>query len=143
LQQGIVRISDVEAALRMRVNLRRRQLMRCLLNEASEGVQSNAELQFRKECAKRGFPPPRLQNRHSIGSRHRYTDAEFTSTTGRLVMVEIDGVGHMEIGGWHADIVRHNDLAAQTGAVVLRVSAQQLRDEPDRFFDRLGQALNF
>lgn len=58
-------------------------------------------------------------------------------------MVEIDGVGHMEIGGWHADIVRHNDLVAQTGAVVLRVSAQQLRDEPDRFFDRLGQALNF
>jgi very-short-patch-repair endonuclease len=54
------------------------------------------------------------------------------------VIVEIDGAGHMDVAQWHADIVRHNGLAVGTGAVTLRVTAWEVRNDPDPFFDLLG-----
>jgi very-short-patch-repair endonuclease len=56
-------------------------------------------------------------------------------------MVEIDGVGHLEVATWHDDLARHNALVAGNGGIVLRVSNWQLLYEPDAFFDVLTPLL--
>ena len=48
-----------------------------------------------------------------------------------MVILEVDGGFHMEVAHWEDDIVRERDLVA-TGAVVLRCTARELIDEPDR-----------
>jgi very-short-patch-repair endonuclease len=57
-------------------------------------------------------------------------------------IVEIDGIGHLDVAAWHSDIARHNELALDTGAVILRVSGWEIRNDPDPFFDLLAQVLH-
>ena len=80
-----------------------------------------------------------MQTRRVGGSRR--TDAEFRLPGGRLLIVEIDGLGHLEAASWQADITRHNELALTTGALVLRITGWELRHDPDPFFQTLEQVL--
>jgi len=75
-----------------------------------------------------------MQRRRIAGGSAYRTDAEFRTADGRLVIVEIDGVGHMEIEQWHADLQRHNALTVSTGAPTLRVTGWEVRNEPGPFF---------
>ena len=68
----------------------------------------------------------------ALGGRRR-TDAEFRLADGRLVIVEIDGVGHLQVQQWQADLGRHNALSASTGAVMLRVTGWEVRHDPGPF----------
>ena len=52
-------------------------------------------------------------------------------------MVEIDGVAHMDVRQWEADLIRQNELTAETGALVLHVTGWQIRHDPDPLFDLL------
>ena len=100
------------------------------------------ELDFARECRRRRLPEPQLQvARRDAAGKRRFTDAEFIRPDGRIVMVEIDGAGHMSADSWLADMERHNDLALVTDALVLRVATWQLRHDPEPFFERLIQAL--
>jgi len=57
------------------------------------------------------------------------------------VIVEIDGVGHLQVQQWHADLGRHNALSAATGAVMLRVTAWEVRHDPGPFFTLLSAVI--
>jgi hypothetical protein len=82
------------------------------------------ELDFIRECRTRKLPEPERQvARVDAAGRTRFTDAEFRRPDGRVVMVEVDGLGHMSPDTWLADMDRHNDLTVSTEALVLRVSA--------------------
>ncbi len=70
-------------------------------------------------------------------SQRRRTDAEFRLPDGRLLIVEIDGVGHFEMGQWHADLARGNGLVVATGALMLHVTGWEVRNDPDPFFGLL------
>jgi len=48
-----------------------------------------------------------------------------------VVILEVDGGVHMEVERWEGDIVRERDLVA-TGAVVLRCTEREIRDEAGR-----------
>ncbi len=77
-----------------------------------------------------GLPlPDRQTRRRDASGRLRYTDAEWRFPTGGVVILEVDGGFHMEVEHWEDDIVRERDLVA-TGAVVLRCTDRELRDEP-------------
>lgn len=67
-------------------------------------------------------------------------DAEFVME-GRTVIVEIDGLQHLDPRNWLADIERQNSLALSTGGTVLRVATWTLRNEPERFMQTLREAL--
>ena len=71
------------------------------------------------------------------GTRGTSTDAEFRLADGRLLIVEIDGIGHLDVRTWHEDITRQNELARTTGAMILRVPGFTVRHDPDPFFEIL------
>ena len=109
------------------------------------GVTSTSEADFLRACRSRGLQTPRMQVRRVAGGRRRRVDAEFRLPDGRVLMVEIDGVAHMDVRQWEADLIRQNEkLTAETGALVLHVTGWQIRHDPDAFFDllrRLGVQL--
>lgn len=142
LQRQLVTAASVTSTLAGRANVRRSGVIREIVAEFVRGAHSMGELDFVRECRKRGLPEPDRQvPRRDSAGRRRFTDAEFLRADGRVVMVEVDGVGHMSAKAWLADMDRHNDLTISTEALVLRVSAWQLRHDPEAFFARLSQAL--
>ncbi len=141
VQQHLVNVASLRRELDSRANVAGSQAMRHLLDDIAGGATSTAEVSFRRQCRARGLPTPRMQVRRSAGGRRRCTDAEFRLCDGRLVIVEIDGVAHMDVTHWHDDMERQNALAATTGAIVLRVTAWELREDPEPFFALLTSML--
>ena len=112
--------------------LRHSKLFRATLEELGQGSQSMGELDLVRMCRREGLPPPDRQTpRRDASGRLRYTDAEWRLPDGTVVILEVDGGFHMEVGHWEEDIVRERDLVA-TGAVVLRCTGRELRDESPR-----------
>lgn len=121
--------------------LRRAKPFRRILGEIAGGAQSLAELDVTRMCRNNGLPVPARQvRRRDASGRPRYTDAEWPLPGGRVAVLEVDGGFHMEVEHWAADIERERDLVAD-GALVLRCTATQLREEPwkiARALRRLG-----
>lgn len=112
--------------------LRRAKPMRRILAEIAGGAQSLAELDVGRMCRRFAIPPPDRQSRRRDSSgRSRYTDAEWRLPDGRVVVLEVDGSFHMEVEHWGDDIERERALVA-TGAVLLRCTALEVRDTPER-----------
>lgn len=132
-QQRLITVPAVSRELSRRPWTRRAALIREVLVELTGGATSNNEIVFRRECRRRGLPTPRMQTRRTAARTTR-TDAEFLLADGRVVIVEIDGIGHLDAASWHDDIARHNDLATSTGALILRVTGWELRHDPEPFF---------
>lgn len=142
-QQRLVTPQQLHRELSTRTKLRNAPTIREVLRELDAGATSSHEATFRRECRRRGLPTPRMQTgRRDANGRRRYTDAEFALPDGRLLIVEIDGVGHFEVESWRADIARHNGLAAATGALILRVTGWELRHDPGPFFTILSSVLS-
>lgn len=139
VQQRLTTADAMLGVLRSRHGLPRTALIREALQDISGGATSSNELAFRRECRERRLPVPRMQVRRVQGTRR--TDAEFTSASGRLVIVEIDGLGHLGAQAWQDDITRHNELAVTTGALILRVTGWEVRNDPDPFFGLLTRVL--
>jgi very-short-patch-repair endonuclease len=136
-QQRLAHPDQLQRELDRSPRVRHREAMLGALADLRVGATSTNEADFLQECRRRGLPTPRMQRRRLANGRVRRTDAELTLADGRCVIVEIDGVGHLEADTWHADISRHNDLAVATGAIVLRVTGWEVRHDPDPFFDLL------
>lgn len=105
------------------------------------GVHSIHEFDFLLECRKRSLPEPiRQRHRRDSRGRSRYTDFEFM-TRNRSVVVEVDGLGHLDTDVQLDDQWRANELVLQ-GSVVLRVPGLALRVDPEPFFEQLSRALD-
>jgi hypothetical protein len=110
--------------------LRRAKPLRRVLAEISGGAQSLAELDVNRMCRSSGLPRPSRQVRRKDSSgRLRFTDAEWHLLDGRVVVLEVDGGFHMQVEHWGDDIERERGLVA-TGAMVLRCTSYELRDNP-------------
>jgi very-short-patch-repair endonuclease len=136
VQQGLTTADQISRELSRQSLPTRAALIRGILVDLRGGATSSNEVAFRRECRRRGLPAPRMQTRRN-GSRVTRTDAEFQLADGRLLIVEIDGIGHLDAASWHDDIARHNDLATTTGALILRVTGWAVRSDPDPFFGML------
>lgn len=136
VQQRLTSAVAVSRELSRRPTTRRARLVREILVDVSGGATSGNEVAFRRECRRRGLPVPRMQTRRR-GTRGLCTDAEFQLADGRLLIVEIDGIGHFDVRTWNEDITRHNELARTTGAMILRVTGYAVRHDPDPFFEVL------
>lgn len=139
VQQRLVAAGALSRELDLQDRRRRSGCIRDVLIDVTDGAESSNEVAFLRRCRQYGLPKPRMQTRR-VGGRRR-TDAEFTIPGGRLLIVEIDGIGHLDVGSWQQDIIRHNELALSTGALILRVTGWEVRNEPDPFFGPLRDLL--
>lgn len=139
VQQRLATPTELLAALRQRPRMRRRRLIAEVLADAAGGATSMPELDFRRECQRRGLPEPRMQTRRQDGAgKARCTDAEFDLPDGRLLIVEINGAGHDAPEQGAEDTVRNSALARATGAHVIPVPSWQLRADPDPVFTEIA-----
>jgi hypothetical protein len=112
--------------------LRRTKLFRATLEDVADGSHSLAELGVARMCRTHGLPlPDRQVLRRDASGRIRYLDCEWRLPQGIVVILEIDGGFHMEVEHWEDDIVRERDLVT-TGAVVLRCTDREVREETER-----------
>lgn len=132
VQQGLTTPYRLDSWITRMRPLRRAKPFRRLLGDLAEGTQSLAERDVLAMCDRFGLPRPHRQTRRADSAgRVRFTDAEWRLADGRVVVLEIDGGFHMTVEHWSADIERHRQLVA-TGAIVVRCTAIEVRDHPER-----------
>jgi len=142
VQQRITSLPALRRELAGRSRVGNAGAIREALDEIRGGATSTNEADFLRECRRRGLPVPDMQVRRvDAYSQRRRTDAEFRLPDGRLLIVEIDGVGHFELGQWQADLTRSNGLVASTGALMMHVTGWEVRHDPDPFFRLLDATL--
>jgi len=106
--------------------------MRTTLTEIAGGAQSVAELDVRRMCRRYGIVLPRRQvKRHDADGRMRYTDCEWRLADGRTMVLEVDGIFHMDVGQWEDDLSRQRALSG-TDRVIVRCTSRELRDDDER-----------
>ncbi len=143
VQQRVTSLAGLRRELAGRARVRNHPAIRAALDEIEGGATSTNEADFLRECRRRGLPVPQMQVRRvDAYSKRRRTDAEFRLRDGRLLVVEIDGVGHLDVAQWQADLVRSNGLAVSTGALILHVTGWEVRNDPDPFFGLLQGVLD-
>jgi hypothetical protein len=132
VQQGLTTPERLLKEIERMRPLRWARRFKGAIGEIGGGAHSLGELGVDTMCRAHNLPLPDRQTRRLDASgRVRYTDAEWRLENGKVVILEVDGGFHMEVGHWEDDIVRERDLVA-TGAIVLRCTARELEDEPHR-----------
>lgn len=112
--------------------LRRAKRFKSTLGYIAGGSHSLGEQRVVRMCVDHHLPIPDRQTRRLDASgRLRYTDAEWRLPSGKVLILEVDGGFHMDVEHWEGDINRERDLVA-TGAIVLRCTARELTDEPEK-----------
>ena len=128
VQQRLVRVTDLVQVAADQPRLGRRQQIRADLADISGGSHTLPELDFLQVCRRFGLPQPDRQVIRKDGQgRTRWLDAFFDAA--RLV-VEIDGLWHMEATAWWADMARSNALVVD-GFYVLRFPSFVVREQPE------------
>jgi hypothetical protein len=138
VQQRLVRADDLRDALARQPRIRRHALLSVTLADIAGGAEALSELDFCRLTRRYGLPEPERQViRRDAAGRRRWLDCYWKSA--RLV-VEVDGMWHMDAQAWWADMQRDNELTAG-GYRVLRFPAFAVRDHPDVVARQLAVAL--
>lgn len=141
IQRRLVTLAEIGAAIEAAPSSPSMLAARRHLHVVDPGVHSVNEYDFARECGRRGLPTPVRQGVRTDGEgRRRYTDVEFHMPKGVLV-VEIDGLGHLETETWLDDQWRANEITLQD-AKVLRIPALALRTDAERYFAQIRRALD-
>ena len=112
--------------------LRSAERLRQTLDDIEGGAQSVAEIDVRRMCRTGGLAAPRRQVKRRDGSgRLRFTDCEWIAADGSVRVLEVDGGFHMDVEHWEDDLARQRALST-AGHVIVRCTARELRDEPER-----------
>ena len=137
VQQGLTTAEALgTAALRVRRD-RRRRLVHAVVLDLAGGVRSLGELDFARECRKRGLPEPTRQVVRRGRNGRYYLDVIWEEWG---VVVEIDGIHHSWAQNIVGDALRHNEVTMQN-AVVLRLPLLGLRVARDEFFTQIEDTL--
>lgn len=131
---------DVRAVAHAHPRMHGTPRLRALLPLVDPGAESPPETRTRLLIVDSGLPVPRTQVRIADGRGRIVARADLGWPQWR-VAVEYDGAWHWEKTGQRGyDIVRHERLTA-LGWRVVRVTADQLRDEPAAVIARIATAL--
>jgi len=138
VQQGLIAEHDMTTVLQRLPRVRRSQLIRNTVADAFGGARSLAELEFLALSRRAGFPEPKLQvERRDASGRRRFVDALYEKYG---VLVEIDGVQHLDARQAWADMKRQNDLWV-SGLRVLRFPSFLVRERPQEVIEQVRCAL--
>lgn len=110
--------------------LRRAPRIREVLGDVAQGSHSMGEVDLARLCRAWGILPPRRQTRRrDRAGRLRFTDAEWDLSDGRVLVLEIDGAGHLDLASYGLDVRRQRRLTTPR-RVVIRCTTHELRREP-------------
>jgi very-short-patch-repair endonuclease len=137
VQQGIAPADRIGQALLQVKRDRRLTLVMDVVSDLLGGVRSLAELDFARECRRRGLPEPSRQVVRRGRDGRYYLDVIWDEWG---IVVEVDGIQHLLAQEVVADALRHNDVTLGN-LKVLRVPVLGLRVAADEFFDQIEQAL--
>jgi hypothetical protein len=130
VQQGLTSASRLTEALCDVGAVRHKAYMRLALSDIGQGAQSLGELDLAAVCRKFDLvPPDRQQIRRDSRGRPRYLDAEWRLPSGEIVVLEIDGSHHLDVGNWQADMKRERSIVTSR-RWVLRATTFEIRLEP-------------
>ncbi len=143
VQQRLAPVQAILVALDKAGRVRHRRVMAATLADLSGGADALSEIDFVRLCARAGLPIPRRQAvRTDVHGRRRYRDVEWTREDGRVVVCEIDGIGHAEMSRWYDDLMRDAELAfAEASEIRIRLPAIAIRTQPQRVVAILASVL--
>lgn len=137
VQQGLAPAQELGlAALRVKRDSRRR-LVHEVTVDLMGGVRSLGELDFARECRRRGLPQPTRQVVRRGRDGRYYLDVAWEEWG---VVVVIDGIHHSWALHVVTDALRQNHVALQE-SLVLRLPLLGFRVARDEFFAQIEQAL--
>ena len=137
VQQRLVSVPDLAAAVELVKRHPRRRLLRQLVKDVDEGIESIGERDFARACKRRGFPKPTRQEMRRLPSGRVFYDV----TWGQYhVRVELDGLQHLRVEQAGADALKQN-AATIAGDRVLRIPFFAFRADPEPFLDQVEAAL--
>ena len=137
VQQGLVRAKDLGVEiLRIRRD-KRRVFVGSVLLDILGGARSLGELDFARECRRRGLPAPSRQVVRKGPHGRYYLDVFWDEWR---VAVEIDGIQHAWAQNVVQDALRHNHVTLGD-CRVLRLPLLGLRVASDEFFAQIETAL--
>lgn len=138
VQQRRVRVSELRASLLTLGPLTGRSLVLQTLDDLEIGAQSVHEVRFLKGVRQRGLPLPDLQSLARRPDGKAFLDCWWERYR---LHVEIDGLAHLWVSQWLADLARSNELEIDTPARRLRFAGFQLLESPDEVFSQVERAL--
>lgn len=108
------------------------RVTRAALADVAGGAQALSEIDVARLCRRAGLPEPARQSvRVDARGRRRYLDVEWRLPSGRRVLLEIDGVGHLEVTRWYDDLLRAAEVV-RSGEHLIRLPSMAARLEPER-----------
>jgi very-short-patch-repair endonuclease len=138
VQQRLVRVADLTAVVARNRRLPRRAMIKATLDDIAGGAQALSELDFSRLLRRHRLPEPdRQAQRPDADGRRRWLDAVWEAA--RLI-VEVDGIHHMEAAQYWADTDRDNSFTLG-GYRVLRFPAFVVRYNPGYVAGKVRDAL--
>lgn len=137
VQQRLVTPDQLEEELRVAGRVRHVAIMRSILGDIAGGGHTLAEIDLGPLARRAGLGPPRRQRlRREWDGKVRWLDVEFDLPDGTVLVVEIDGRGHLEVENWLDDADRDNEVVID-GRSVLRFPSITVRLNGGRVIDQL------
>jgi hypothetical protein len=129
VQQRLTTAERLDAAMRTVGRIRHKGYLRLAIADVATGAESLDEIDLADLCRKFGLVAPnRQRRRRDSAGRWRYLDSEWDIPTGEVVVLEIDGLHHLDAANWQADMKRERSIVI-TRRWVLRATVFEMRLE--------------
>lgn len=138
VQQRRLSVAELRECLACLGPLTGRSLVLQTLDDLELGAQEIHELRFARGLRRHRLPPPDRQCLRRRPDRRAYLDCWWERYG---VHVEIDGLAHMWVANWLADLERGNELEIGQPARRLRFAGFQLLEKEDLVYDQVRRAL--
>jgi hypothetical protein len=130
VQQRLITADKLAAAIPAIRKLRHGKIFAAALGDIAGGAQSFAEIDIGRLCGQAQLMPPTRQAvRTDADGRRRYLDCEWSLPDGRVIVLEVDGSFHLEVGNWWRDMKRERDVVISKNTV-LRCASVEIRLDP-------------
>jgi hypothetical protein len=130
VQQRLCTPAELDHALSYVGRVRHKAYLRFALADIAHGAHSLGELDIAAICRRyRLVAPQRQSRRRDQRGAWRYLDCEWDLPSGEIVVLEIDGVHHMDVAQWQADMRRERGIVISR-RWVMRATALEVRLEP-------------
>lgn len=138
VQQRRLRVADLRECLAQLGPLTGRSLVLRTLDEVELGAQSTHELRFNRGLRRRRLPMPDHQTCCRRRDGKAYLDCWWQS---HRLHVEIDGLAHLWVSNWLADLERSNELEIGQPATRLRFAGFQVLEREELVYAQVERAL--
>jgi hypothetical protein len=138
LQQRRLRVSELRDCLALLGPLTGRSLVLQTLDDLELGAQSIHELRFGRGLRRGRLPLPDRQAMRRRPDGRAYLDCWWEQY---CLHVELDGLAHLWVSNWLADLERSNELEIGQSARRLRFAGFQLFEREELVYDQIRRAL--